>query len=927
MKNSTPILLAALCLLVVSGIQGQDLIRVVPVEARADESAFKRHLVKYALGSIDKAAVASLLQQKPNFDTLTLEADGETYRFSLDAKDVRSDDYKLRAIGPNGPEDLPRSPNKTYSGLTWDGNHPVCITADETFFTAMIMTSNGPLYIESAQLIDASAADNQFVIYHAANLKKDIEGGVCGAKASPSTAAPKDSASGDRSMMPCSIMDIAIANDNHMYIKYGSVARVELHNLAVLNLVNTNYDNEFVQEIWHRAVEIVVITGSNPWYNGTDYDLLLDSFTDWADAGFVSFHDVGSLWTNRDLDDGVVGLAWVDVMCTNMAYNLLQDFSPFMQFLRVLQSHELGHNYGYYHDAEPNYIMSPSVSESNTWSPASLADINSHITSDGFCIALCPPATPGRVGIGTTTPHTTAILDVTSTTKGVLFPRMTTLQRNAIYKPAEGLITYDTGSKSFWYYNNNRWVELIDGNIMNAGPNTYALGLSGNVGIGVNPPRNKLDIATHARQNFEVGHGGDFPLYVTGNGPGEKGIEVRNSWGDIGIGINASTIYGASWTDNASIGMAGKGTGVLTFSTNAVERLRINASGNVGIGTAAPNAGALLDITSNSKGVLIPRMTTSERNAIASQPLGLLVFDITTNSFWFRGTSAWIELADNLDQEVFRNGPDKIYMALTDSVGIGTNNPATKLEVKTPINNYGISHTNGTVNLSTWIGIGGEIGTRSNHSLYLYAGDGINQFQLTPAGNVGIGVATPNAPLQLSNTTANRKLVLSETTNNEHQFFGFGRNTNVLRYQTDATSSDHVFYAATSATTSNELVRIKGNGNVTVAGAVEVESFIAPTLQNGFSNYNAGFASPGYYKDKMGRVHLRGLLNTPASPNGQLMFTLPAGYRPTTGAVVMMTLSNNTIARVDIQANGNVLCNTGAGSSWISLDNISFKAE
>ena len=48
------------------------------------------------------------------------------------------------------------------------------------------------------------------------------------------------------------------------------------------------------------------------------------------------------------------------------------------------------------------------------------------------------------VGIGTTSPNASALLDVSSTTKGILFPRMTTTQKNAISSPAAGLVVYDT---------------------------------------------------------------------------------------------------------------------------------------------------------------------------------------------------------------------------------------------------------------------------------------------------------------------------------------------------------------------------------------------------------------------------------------------------------------------------------------------------
>jgi hypothetical protein len=50
----------------------------------------------------------------------------------------------------------------------------------------------------------------------------------------------------------------------------------------------------------------------------------------------------------------------------------------------------------------------------------------------------------GALSIGVTTANASALLQVDSTTQGVLFPRMTTTQKNAIASPAVGLIIYDT---------------------------------------------------------------------------------------------------------------------------------------------------------------------------------------------------------------------------------------------------------------------------------------------------------------------------------------------------------------------------------------------------------------------------------------------------------------------------------------------------
>ncbi|MEO8150332.1 MAG: hypothetical protein ABI723_22045 [Bacteroidia bacterium] len=157
----------------------------------------------------------------------------------------------------------------------------------------------------------------------------------------------------------------------------------------------------------------------------------------------------------------------------------------------------------------------------------------------------------------------------------------------------------------------------------------------------------------------------------------------------------------------------------------------------------------------------------------------------------------------------------------TGNVGIGTSTPTRKLdvvggEVACLNSGYGFTHTDGTTTLETYVdGNGGWFGTQSNHNLYFITNDAAGpQMTLTTSGNVGIGTSSPHGLLQFSNANGNRKIILYEDADNDHQYIGLGVNGNNFRYQVDGTIGSHIFYAGTSASASNELMRITGSGNV-----------------------------------------------------------------------------------------------------------------
>lgn len=67
------------------------------------------------------------------------------------------------------------------------------------------------------------------------------------------------------------------------------------------------------------------------------------------------------------------------------------------------------------------------------------------------------------LGVGVATPEASSLLDVTSTTKGFLPPRMTEVQRDAIGSPATGLVVYNTNTNALDMYNGGSWAPVGGG--------------------------------------------------------------------------------------------------------------------------------------------------------------------------------------------------------------------------------------------------------------------------------------------------------------------------------------------------------------------------------------------------------------------------------------------------------------------------------
>ena len=194
--------------------------------------------------------------------------------------------------------------------------------------------------------------------------------------------------------------------------------------------------------------------------------------------------------------------------------------------------------------------------------------------------------TIAQVGIGTSNPHASAALEIKSTSKGFLFPRMTKVARDAISSPATGLTIYCTdcstsGGGVLQVYNVSNWEDLND-----FVPASTGGVFNGKVGIGTTPGF-ALDV--DANNKGSTTYSARFTNSATGNGiynlvkftQGEEDTAIGY------LGTGGSNVLNAAFKKSFVVGTYNNTP--LVLNTHDTIRMRIDAKGMVGVGTGTSN--------------------------------------------------------------------------------------------------------------------------------------------------------------------------------------------------------------------------------------------------------------------------------------------------------------------------------------------------
>jgi hypothetical protein len=357
---------------------------------------------------------------------------------------------------------------------------------------------------------------------------------------------------------------------------------------------------------------------------------------------------------------------------------------------------------------------------------------------------------------------------------------------------------------------------------------------SGRVGVGTASPTFTLDVAGSCRvgasdtstAGLEVGIGatGDRTSYID--------LVGDTTYSDFGLRVIR---YGGAAADSeirhrgtGNLILSSFDSGVVSFNTASVERMRITSAGLVGIGTGTPSS--LLHI--QSTGPVFTGTNTTAQNTITGEeeifkisPTGQRngLFGAAGSIIFRQDKSTWssanvyqkptrIELCTQDITASDTSETPRLVITAAGRVGIGTVSPNARLSVAENSAGTGIELLSPNLNGAGWIGTTNETTTANGIEINATRGAGkivlktgnVERLRISSAGNVGIGTSAPGLPLEVHGDNGLIALVPSATNGNTIRFGGVGGTANQL-----------IFTGASDV----ERMRIKSSGIINFSNA------------------------------------------------------------------------------------------------------------
>lgn len=345
-------------------------------------------------------------------------------------------------------------------------------------------------------------------------------------------------------------------------------------------------------------------------------------------------------------------------------------------------------------------------------------------------------------------PDNSAMLDVSSTEKGILIPRMTSGQRTGISSPATGLLVFQTdGSAGFYYYSGAQWIYLQNFWIQSGNDIAYS---AGKVGIGAEMPE-QMGTAPLNVQGGILYKGGQSGANTPGllyydPGTGSGVFKYRDNTGAEQIlGTGSINYSGSLWQQISNDYIAN--TDVITF-------------GSLGVGydMVAGESFGFATIILKENNLRIKFDDTSVTSGFSANDWQLVANESTA------GGASYFAIEDltgaKVPFKVLAGAPtNSLYLAGNGFLGMGTSSPVKSIHI--------IQGDSPTVRLDqntsvgypaqTW-DVGGndanffvrDVTAGSTMPFRIKPGAPTNSVYISAEGNVGIGTSTPARKLHVS---------------------------------------------------------------------------------------------------------------------------------------------------------------------------------
>ena len=460
-----------------------------------------------------------------------------------------------------------------------------------------------------------------------------------------------------------------------------------------------------------------------------------------------------------------------------------------------------------------------------------------------------------QVGIGTETPNASSLLELSSTSKGLLVPRMTENQKNAISSPAQGLLIFQTnGTIGFYSYDGSNWLHLIHGSSQGLyfgpgtgnGDNNLAVGTSLGSGTGKrNTAIGSRALESYSGTSFDNNTAvGYYALQKVTTGQQNTGLGAEVMFeltsGSHNTAIGAQTIINSTGSGNTALGYRA-GETLTTGSNNTLIGKNANVSSNNLSNAIAIGHNAIVDASNkirlgDTNVTLVETSGTVSASAFVGDGSGLT--GISSGATNLNGLSDAV--VSNQETIIIGSTPN-VGTTATYSTGVGKRvlESITEGDENVAMGHQALgSTTTGSYNTA----MGSHVNFRNTTGNY-NSSFGVRVLENTTTGssNTGIGSSAGDTNTTGSNNTfigrgsdanannlTNATAIGANATVNAPNKIRLG-DTNVTNIETSGTITAGAITIPNTDGTANQVLKTNGSGSLswtTIGGPVYGSSVV-----------------------------------------------------------------------------------------------------